>query len=82
MNRVNESMITNYLIFTHAAFVEMAGNIIMGYLLLLDAERNRNILPCRNFIRQARSENVANISFINNFSANDLSGYKNQSYIE
>lgn len=83
VNRVNECDDNELFDFHARRLVEMAGNIIIGYLLLLDADRDRKYTsPAEIFIRKVRSENVANISFINNFSINDLSGYKNQSYTE
>lgn len=79
--RVTEGDDNELLDFHSRRLVEMAGNIIMGYLLLLDTERDRRYFSSAEiFIRKARAENISNVSFINNFSSNDLRGYKNLIY--
>ncbi|HHN48253.1 MAG TPA: acyl-CoA dehydrogenase [Bacteroidales bacterium] len=76
-SRVNESGEKEMLDFHARRLVEMAGNVIMGYLLLLDTERDRKYLPSAEvFIRKSRAENVASVSFINSFDPKDLGGYK------
>ena len=57
--------------------VEMAGNVIMGYLLLFDANRNdRYKHSAEVFIRIAKSENTQKVSFINSFDIKELGSYK------
>jgi 3-(methylthio)propanoyl-CoA dehydrogenase len=57
--------------------VEMAGNIIIGYLLLHDAERDEHYESSADiFIRLARAENIQKVSFINSFQLKDLGDYK------
>ncbi len=79
--KITEGDDNELLDFHSRRLVEMAGNIIMGYLLLLDTERDRRYFSSSEiFIRKVRAENVSNVSFINNFSSNDLRGYKNLVY--
>ena len=57
--------------------VEMAGNIIMGYLLVLNSQRDQNFLrSAKLFINLARSENREKYDYINNFEVEDLELYK------
>ncbi|GAO31331.1 acyl-CoA dehydrogenase family protein [Geofilum rubicundum] len=66
-----------YLDFHARRLVEMAGHIIMGYLLLLDTERNENFRTSTEiYIRMGRSENKARAEFISNFTIDDLGFYK------
>lgn len=75
--KVTENDEKEILEFHARRLVEMAGNIIMGALLLLDAERDRRYKQSAEiFIRKVRSENVSHVSFINNFAAADLGPYK------
>jgi 3-(methylthio)propanoyl-CoA dehydrogenase len=75
--KINENGDNELLSFHSRRLVEMAGNTIMGYLLLLDAERDRKYLQSADiFIRKVRAENVSNVSFINNFAGKDLGAYK------
>jgi 3-(methylthio)propanoyl-CoA dehydrogenase len=75
--RVTESDEKEMLDFHARRLVEMAGNTIMGYLLLGDAERDRKYLQSAEiFIRKARAENVSAVSFINSFDTKDLGAYK------
>jgi hypothetical protein len=53
--------------------VEMAGNIIMGYLLLLDAKRdNEYQSPADVFIKRALASNKEKIHYINSTEHRDL----------
>src|SRR3990172_51164 len=53
--------------------VEMAGNIIMGYLLLYDTQRDHNYWKTLEvFLRFARSRNAANAVFLRHSNPNDL----------
>ncbi len=57
--------------------VEMAGNIIIGYLLLFDANRNERFKKSAEiFIRLGKTENTQKVSFINNFDVKELGYYK------
>jgi alkylation response protein AidB-like acyl-CoA dehydrogenase len=57
--------------------VEMAGNIIMGYLLMFDADRDESMQRSAEvFIRTGRAENVGKVSYINNFSFRDMSDFR------
>lgn len=66
-----------YLDFHSRRLVEMAAHIIMGYLLLLDTERDDKYrASTETFIRYARAENKSRAEFISNFSIDDLGFYK------
>ncbi|WP_016778501.1 acyl-CoA dehydrogenase family protein [Anaerophaga thermohalophila] len=66
-----------YLDFHARRLVEMAGHIIMGYLLLLDTERDDKFRNSTEiFIRIGRAENRARAEFIANSSLNDLGYFK------
>jgi len=57
--------------------VEMAGNIIMGYLLVINSQRDQNFhRSAKLFINLARSENREKYDYINNFEVEDLELYK------
>ena len=57
--------------------VEMAGNIIMGYLLLYDTQRDHSYWKTLEvFLRYARSGNAANAVFIRYSNPNDLGKFK------
>jgi hypothetical protein len=57
--------------------VEMAGNIIMGYLLLYDTQRDHTYWKTLEvFLRYARSRNSANAVFIRYSNPNDLGKFK------
>jgi len=57
--------------------VEMAGNIIIGYLLLFDANRNDRFKKSAEiFIRLGKTENTQKVSFINSFDVKELGYYK------
>lgn len=66
-----------YVDFHARRMVEMAGFIIMGYLLMLDANRDREYLrSARNFVKLAKSQVSAHASFIGSSSIDDLGSYK------
>jgi hypothetical protein len=68
-----------YVDFHARRMVEMAGYIIMGYLLMLDANRDREYLrSARNFIKFAKAQVNAHASFIGSSSIDDLGSYKFQ----
>lgn len=75
--RVTEGEDNEMLDFHSRRLVEMAGNTIMGFLMLLDTERDRKYMQSTEiFIRKARAENVSAVSFINSFDSKDLGAYK------
>jgi hypothetical protein len=68
---------TEYVDFHARRMVEMAGYIIMGHLLVLDANRDRTWLKsARNFIRLGKAMVKAHAGFIGSCSIDDLSAYK------
>lgn len=57
--------------------VEMAGYIIMSYLLLIDAGRNNEFEQSAElFIKKSRSQNKQKADYIENFEAKDLGKFK------
>jgi hypothetical protein len=57
--------------------VEMAGNIIMGYLLLHDTQRDHSYWKTLEvFLRFARARNAGHTSFISHSNLNDLGKYR------
>ena len=68
---------TEHLDFHSRRLVEMAGNIIMGYLLLLNSQRDEKFRKsAKLFINLVRSENHEKFHYINNFDFDDLELYK------
>ncbi len=66
-----------YTDFQARRLVEMAGNIIMGYLLLLDTERDGQFkITTDIFIKRGKAENHSKANFIFNSSIDDLGSYK------
>jgi alkylation response protein AidB-like acyl-CoA dehydrogenase len=77
IEKVNEHNDVELYDFHSRRLVEMAGNVIIGYLLLFDANRNDIFRKSAEiFIRNARAENIEKVSFINNFDTKDLGSYK------
>lgn len=57
--------------------VEMAGNIIMGYLLVINGQKNEAFLKsARIFVNLVSSENSESYNFIDNFDMSELELYK------
>ena len=57
--------------------VEMAGNIIMGYLLLNDVQRDHKYWKTLEvFLRFARGRNTSNAAFLSHSTLNDMGKYK------
>ncbi len=57
--------------------VEMAGNIIMGYLLILDGQRNEKFnKSAKLFISLAASENMLKYDYMTNFDEENIACYK------
>jgi len=71
---VNDQEYTDF----HARrLVEMAGNIIMGYLLVMDAERDFQYKNCAEiFIRRGEADNKEKAYFIKQSEYKDLGVYK------
>jgi len=68
---------TEYTDFHSRRMVEMAGYIVMGYLLVLDANRDPGYTrSARNFIRLAKSNVRAHAEFIGSSSIDDMGFYK------
>ncbi len=71
---VNE---TEFVDFHARRLVEMAGNIVMGYLLLMDSNRNHDYWHSLEvFLKVARPENRANAESIRFSNINDLGRFK------
>jgi hypothetical protein len=55
----------------------MAANILIGFLLLYDANRDDAYTKSADiFIRKARAENSAAVSFVNNCHPKDINDFK------
>ena len=55
----------------------MAGNIIMGYLLVLNSQNNEAFFKsARLFVNLVRSENFESYDFIENFEVSELESYR------
>jgi len=68
-----------YVDFHARRMVEMAGYIIMGYLLMFDANRDREYLrSARNFVKLAKAQVSAHAAFIGSSNIDDLGSYKYQ----
>jgi 3-(methylthio)propanoyl-CoA dehydrogenase len=77
VQKVQEAENNELFDFHSRRLVEMAGNIIMGYLLMFDANRNDKYKKSAEFfIRIGRTENTQKVSFVNYFDLKDLSLYK------
>ena len=75
-NRVIELGNTEVLDFHSRRLVEMAGNIIMGYLLVLNSQKNESFSKsARLFVNLVRAENSESYSFIDNFEISELELY-------
>lgn len=77
VEKVNEHEENEFLDFHARRLVEMAGNIIMGYLLLHDANRSDVYKKSAEiFIRIGRADNISKVSMINQSHPRDLGAYK------
>ncbi|WP_066628708.1 acyl-CoA dehydrogenase family protein [Labilibacter marinus] len=66
-----------YIDFHARRLVEMAGHIVMGYLLLLDTQREESFKTSTEiYINMGKAENYARAEFIHSFSLDDLGAYK------
>ena len=63
--------------FHSTRLVEMAGNIIMGYLLVLNSQKEEKFVKtARLFVNLVRSENKEKFDYMNGFSLENLEMYK------
>lgn len=77
VEKVNNEDEEEFVSFHARRLVEMAANIIMGYLLVFDADRDEaHQKSAEVFIKIGRAENVSKVSFINNFSFRDMSDFR------
>lgn len=66
-----------YIDFHARRLVEMAGNIVMGYLLLLDTQRDERYKTSTDiFIKRGKADNHAKATFVFNANIDDLGFYK------
>lgn len=76
-NRVIETENNELLDFHSRRLVEMAGNIIMGYLLVLNSQRDEKFVKsAKLFINLVHSENKEKYDYIDNFEIDDIQLYK------
>lgn len=74
---VSELKDNEYIDFHARRLVEMAGNIIIGYLLLLDAQRDDEYANTAEiFIKKAHAQNKEMSDYIANFELKDLGIFK------
>ncbi len=67
----------DYLDFHTRRLVEMAGNIIMGYLLVLDSQRDEKFTrSAKIFIDLVSSENMEKYDYMDNFEVESIELYK------
>ncbi|MDR3093054.1 MAG: acyl-CoA dehydrogenase family protein [Bacteroidales bacterium] len=78
VTQVTDVKDNEWLDFHARRLVEMAGNIVMGYLLLLDANRDEHYTKSANlFITSGRSENIGMKHYIDSTSQTDLLLFRN-----
>ena len=79
VNKVIQINDTEFTDFHARRLVEMAGNIIMGYLLVLDADRDHNYWKSLEiFLKNGRAYNKAEAEFIRFSNINDLGKFKQE----
>jgi alkylation response protein AidB-like acyl-CoA dehydrogenase len=77
VNIINAMGDTEFLDFHSRRLVEMAGNIIMGYLLVFDALKNEEFRNSAEiFIKKAKSDNSEKQEYIRNSELKDLGIFK------
>ncbi len=77
VNKVIEIKDNDFIDFHARRMVEMAGNIIMGHLLVIDANKEDMFTRSAEvFIKMGKSENKAKADFISNSTVDDLGKYK------
>ncbi len=75
--RVMDTDYPDYLDFHARRLVEMAGNIIMGYLLILNSQRNEKFNRSATlFVSLGQAENREKYEYINNFEPQNIELYK------
>lgn len=87
--KVHETNDAAYSDFMARKLVEMAGNIVMGYLLITDASRNLSsedavvasaaaelVKSAKVYVNMARAEVARNAEFVNNVAPADMYAYK------
>ncbi|MDR1594176.1 MAG: acyl-CoA dehydrogenase family protein [Prevotellaceae bacterium] len=78
VEKVTATANSEYIDFQARKLVEMAGHIILTYLLLIDAQRNNDYaLSADVFLKYAASENSLRYSYIMKFDVKDLGLFKN-----
>ena len=81
--RVMEIDNSEYLDFHSRRLVEMAGNIIMGYLLVINSQRDEKFYKsAKIFINLVYSENKERYDYIDHFDVSDLEMYKLKDFEE
>ena len=76
LNKVLETKDQHYLDFMARRLVEMAGYIVMGYLLLDDVRRNEEFgRSLRVFVNYGQAEIAKHSEFISNFAVAQLADY-------
>jgi len=77
VNKVISADNSEFIDFHARRLVEMAGHIIMSYLLLLDSNRDESFLrSTKNYITFAKAQIKAHSEFINTSELSDLGTYK------
>lgn len=75
--KVMETNNTEYLDFHARRLVEMAGNIIMGYLLVVNSQRDEKFnKSAKLFVNLVSSENNEKFDYIDNFDIDNLDLYR------
>ena len=75
--RINQTANPTFTDFMARRLVEMAGNIVMGYLLVLDANRNEAFDKSANvYVKLGQAEVAKHSDFIDNFKVEQLEYYK------
>lgn len=79
VNVVVDTKDMEYLDFHARRLVEMAGNIIMNYLLLIDTNRDESFRKSTEvFTKWSRAVNKSHFEYIANFTLDDLGSFKQQ----
>ena len=79
VNVVIDTKDIEYLDFHARRLVEMAGNIIMNYLLLIDTNRDESFRKSTEvFTKWSRAVNKSHFEYIANFTLDDLGSFKQQ----
>jgi len=77
VTKVTELKNSEYLDFHARRLVEMAGNIIMGYLLVLDSQRDEYyVKSCEIFIKHAEADNKHKMRYIESVEPDELGFFR------